>query len=113
MNAPLPKSTRDALIVTARAMLAPFRPQGDIDNAVIAMLATLEGGTPAVSQQPQDRILTAQEVAALLHRTPKTVRSIARRGLIRRIHLGTGQRAGGYSLRSVQNFLDAQTDTED
>ena len=111
MTTPLPKATRDALLVTATAMLAPFRPQGDIDRAVDALLAALDGeAVTASTRQPSDRVLSAKEVAALLHRSTKTVRTLARRGLIRRVHMGAGQRAGGYSLQSINAFLNGKAE---
>ena len=106
MTTPLPKATRDALLVTATAMLAPFRPQGDIDRAVDALISALENDGTAASQQPQDRLLSAREVGALLGRSTKTVRGMARRGLIRRVFIGArGARGGGYSAQSVNAFI--------
>lgn len=74
-------------------------------TAAASALDILDGKAPAEARDNFDRLLTAGEVAALLNRTTKTVRLLAKSGKIRAIHTGTGSRAAGYSAASVRALL--------
>ena len=105
----IPRTTRDALVTTASALLTPLGiPQATIDGALAALFDELAGrGTRSITEAaPLDRVLTATQTAALLARSKKTVTELAKRGKIRRVCCGAnGQRASGYSEASVRAFL--------
>ena len=95
------KSTRDAIAAICAA-----------DPSVTALhvkaaLAELDGeGVRCVMTEPAERAYTREQVAALLHRNPKTVSRYARQGLLTPIFGGAdGKRATGYSGSSVKALL--------
>ena len=105
----IPKTTASALSVTMSALLAPLAiPQDTVEKALDALIAELSGtGTRTITNStPLDRVLTVKQTAELLGRSTKTVRNMARRGLIRAVHMGKArERAGGYAESSVRAFL--------
>lgn len=102
----LPKATVAAISTVLTSMLAPLAiSQGDIDNGIKALIDTVNGKN-ATNREAPDKLLTTKEVAERLHRSTKTVRQIAARGQLRRIYCGAnGQRASGYSEKSVRDFI--------
>ncbi|MCR5413882.1 MAG: helix-turn-helix domain-containing protein [Kiritimatiellae bacterium] len=75
------------------------------EAAIVAALDILDGKMPTETKSGLDRLLTAKEVAALLNRTTKTIRELAKAGKIRAVYTGMGERAAGYSAASVRALL--------
>lgn len=110
--AQVPKNITAALTLSVNAMLTPLAiPQATIDGALAAMFDELNGkGTRSITDaQPLDRVLTPAQTAALLGRSTKTVRELCKRGRIRAVKCGAnGQRASGYSEKSVRDFIEGK-----
>ena len=108
----IPRTTRDAIVTTASALLTPLGiPQATIDGALAALFDELAGrGTRSITEAaPLDRVLTPAQVAALLGRSTKTVRELCKRGKIRRVCCGAGgQRTSGYSEASIRDFIEGK-----
>lgn len=98
-----------AAVVTADPTVTPER----VKNA----LAALDGVTAAdiglARSEPPPRILAPEVVAELMHVSTRSLRTYARRGDIRRAHIGgKNQRAHGYWEDSVRDFLKRQHDAQ-
>lgn len=90
-------------------MLVPVAiPQATINGALETFFGELNGkGIKSITDdRPLDRVLTPAQTAALLGRTTKTVRELARRGRIKAVMFGDGSRVTGYSEQSVRDFIN-------
>lgn len=104
----VPKSTADALITTANALLIPLGiPQEDVEAGVQDLLdrACGRGLKSVTDKRPLDRMLTMKDAAELLHRSTKTVHSLITKGKLKAVYCGAGQRASGVTESSVRDFL--------
>ena len=112
----IPKSITTAVAVSVSAIVAPLGlPKSTIDGALAAMFDELNGkGTRSITDaQPLDRVLSPAQTAALIGRSTKTVRELCKRGKIRAVKCGAnGQRASGYSEKSVRNFIEGTAEKE-
>lgn len=74
-------------------------------NAAWNALTGRDGGNAATA----DRAVTRKEAARILGCDPHTVTAYAKRGLIRRLTLGSsGVRASRYSMASVMQLLEGK-----
>ena len=105
----IPTSTTMALTTSIKALLASMPiPQDKIDAALTAFFDTLNGKDihSITNSNPLGRVLTPKQTATLLHRSERTVRDMADRGLLRRVYCGAkGKRCAGYAEESVRAFL--------
>lgn len=90
-----------AAVVTADPTVTPER----VKNA----LAALDGVTAAdmglARSEPIPRVLSAETVAELMNVSTRSLRTYARKGLIRRASFKDGTRANGFWESSVRDFL--------
>lgn len=56
-------------------------------------------------------LLTRNEVAKLIHKTPVLVDLYARKGFLKRIYLGNSTRAAGFDAESVKAFVAGKSAT--
>lgn len=104
----IPKSTSDAIITTATALLVPLGiPQAEVEAGVQSLLDRVCGRSTRnfTDKRPIDRMLTMKDAAELLHRSTKTIRSLVAKGKLKAVYCGDGQRASGVTESSVRRFL--------
>ena len=95
-----------------RTFLALCNSDDSIEHSAIgAALALLAG--KAGRDMEDDRLLSREEVAAMIHRTPRTVDSLCQRGIFRRVVLAGNDRATGILASSVINAMKVGADRPD
>jgi predicted DNA-binding transcriptional regulator AlpA len=77
-------------------------------SAVEKAIQPGDAGAPA----PDRRVLRCAQVAALLSCSKRTVLNLASIGAIRRVYLPNRKRSLGYSLESIEAFIQRSTETE-
>ena len=94
-----------AKTINADALMAAWPRATDEQKA--AAMAALTGATiPANGCGMFPRVISAAETARLCNLSPRSLRSYARRGLLRPAYFGGSQkRSWGYSAASVRDFL--------
>ena len=60
---------------------------------------------------PADKLLSREEVAALINRSVQTVDYYCRHGIFRRVRLGASSRSSGISAASVEAWLGEEPPT--
>lgn len=75
-----------------------------------ALLDAIEGkATASTAPAPMPSILSAAETSRLTNLSPRSLRTYARRGLIKPCYYAGSTRAWGYHADSVRNFIATAT----
>ena len=75
-----------------------------------AALAALRGeATIPADGGPFPSVMSAQQVARVTNLSTRSLRSYARRGLLRPVYFGGSSRAWGYHASSVRQFIESAT----
>ena len=76
-----------------------------------ALLDALEGkpATVTAAPAPMPSVLSAAETSRLTNLSPRSLRTYARRGLIKPCYYAGSTRAWGYHADSVRNFIASAT----
>ena len=102
MMSPQTSAAIRALIAADTAMSADER---------TSIIDALEGkpATATAAPAPMPSVLSSAETARLTNLSPRSLRTYARRGLIKACYYAGSNRAWGYHADSVRNFIATAT----